>query len=81
MDQRSKEMLKGILEKDIQALDEKDVAFLRARRSYLTASEVEKYAAVLVTAERPKANEKSPVEVPEEVAEVAPKKVRKYKKK
>lgn len=47
MDQESKKILDGILAKEVSALDENEKGFLRARRSYLSASELEKYSDVL----------------------------------
>lgn len=43
------ETLNDITKKEIQALTEHDVAFLKARKSYLTAEQLEKYESVLET--------------------------------
>lgn len=48
MDQRSQERLNEILSKDKSILTEEDIAFLRARRSYLTESQTQEYKAQLV---------------------------------
>lgn len=47
MDQESKKILDGILAKEVSALDENEKGFLRARRSYLSNADKERYADVL----------------------------------
>lgn len=47
MDPQSKQKLDEILAKEIGILSEEEKGFLRARRSYLTASEAEKYSEIL----------------------------------
>lgn len=47
MDERSKEYLNKILAKGPQALNSGEVAFLRARRSYLKKSQLEEYDEIL----------------------------------
>jgi hypothetical protein len=49
MDPKSKEILDAILRKEPAALSEGDRDILRARRSYLTASDLERYAEILGT--------------------------------
>ena len=49
MDQKSKERLDAILRQEPAALSEGDRNFLRARVSYLTASDKERYKAILGT--------------------------------
>mgnify|MGYP006935473909 CR=1 FL=1 len=59
MDERSQQKLTEILAKEIQALTDNDIAFLKARSSYLSASEAEKYKKVL--------KEKVEVTIPEKI--------------
>lgn len=48
MDQRTKDYLAGIVEKGVPELSKDNIAFLRARRSYLTDAQREKFAKILV---------------------------------
>ena len=43
MDNLSQQIIEKIKEKDISRLTDWDIAFLRARRSYLSMEELEKY--------------------------------------
>ena len=47
MDSKSKENLDRILRVEPEALSPGDIEFLKARRSYLTASDLERYLKVL----------------------------------
>jgi hypothetical protein len=67
MDEQSKAALAEITAKEPAALTESDVAFLRARRSYLTERELDVFAEVLAEVEGEKTDE-------------APKKVKKGEK-
>ena len=49
MDQKSQEYFDKILKKDPETLNKDEIAFLRARRSYLKKSQLEEYASVLET--------------------------------
>jgi len=48
MNQEAKEVLEGILTKDLHELTSNDIAFLKARWDYLNADQKEKYKSVLV---------------------------------
>ena len=60
LDKLTQEKLNGILAQEIGSLEDGDKAFLRARRSYLTEEELERYASILedvkeeVVIEKPK---------------------------
>ena len=47
MDERSQAYLNQILSKDPETLTEEEIGFLRARRTYLKAIQLEEYASVL----------------------------------
>lgn len=47
MNQDAKEVLEGILKKDLHELTVEDKIFLKARRSYLNADQKKKYESVL----------------------------------
>lgn len=47
MDQESKEKLKRIVEKEVDELDGEEIKFIRARRSYLSPSERDKFYEIL----------------------------------
>lgn len=57
MDTPSKQRLDEILAKPADALGEDEVGFLRARRSYLSATDVKKFAEVLGVVEEKEADE------------------------
>ena len=65
MNPSAKEYLDKILEKSPESLNELEVKFLRARRSYLKPSQLEEYKEVLEVKEEVKVEE--PKEVKEEV--------------
>lgn len=71
MDDQSRATLDAILAQEPAALSESDKAFLRARRSYLNAEQVDRFAEVLADAEPEETKESSPVE---DQADEAPKK-------
>ena len=60
LDKLTQEKLNGILAQEIGSLEDGDKAFLRARRSYLTEEETERYSSILedvkeeVVIEKPK---------------------------
>ena len=66
MDNQSQKKLEEILAKEVSTLGEQDKVFLRARRSYLTGEQVEKYAKELEIGEPPVGTGKAP-EVEKEV--------------
>lgn len=47
MDQRSQELFDKILTKDPEALNSDEIAFLRARRSYLKKTQLDEYNSIL----------------------------------
>jgi|TARA_Y100000310_G_scaffold33937_1_gene32078 hypothetical protein len=47
MDERSKKRFDEIVEKTPEELSEKDIGFLRARRSYLKKAQVEEFKSIL----------------------------------
>lgn len=47
MDSRSRKLFDAIVKKELEALTKGDKLFLRARRSYLSMEQVEKFASVL----------------------------------
>lgn len=47
MDAQTETYLKGLLALEPEALNDEQIAFLRARRSYLTGEQAEKFAGVL----------------------------------
>jgi len=49
MNPKSKELLDKVLSKNPDELNKDEVAFLRARRSYLKNSQLEEYSSVLQT--------------------------------
>ena len=51
MDKKSRERFEEILRKEAEALSQGDIDFLRARSSYLSSADRERYASVLGTAE------------------------------
>jgi hypothetical protein len=55
MDPKSKEQFEEILRKEPAALTPGDVDFLKARASYLSEADVERYKSVLAEPEKPKA--------------------------
>lgn len=54
MDEKSKEILQNILSKELYALSEYDISFLRARRTYLSKEQKKKYAKFLKDKPQPK---------------------------
>lgn len=52
MNPEAEKILKGIVLKEVEALTEEEILFLRSRRSYLTASEQERYSSVLEPKEK-----------------------------
>lgn len=51
MDPKSKEVLEQIISKEVDALQETEIAFLNARSSYLSDEMKEKFSSVLVGGE------------------------------
>jgi hypothetical protein len=47
MNEEAEKKLKELLQKGVPALNQEEIDFIRARRSYLTASEEEKYKEIL----------------------------------
>lgn len=76
MDIDSKIRLQVILKKGIAELTEHDIAFIKARVSYLTDEQLEKVSHVFLSPKE--STEESEPQVVEEVAPVKSKKVKKY---
>lgn len=75
MDIDSKIRLQVILSKGIAEFTEHDIAFIKARASYLTDEQLEKVSHVFLSPPKPSEENK-----PEEVEEVKPNKFKKVKK-
>jgi len=76
MDEQSKATFDEIVAKEPAALSESDIAFLRARRSYLSSQQKEVFAEVLAEAQPAEA---APVEEAKTDEAEAPKKTKKAK--
>lgn len=59
MDNKSKEVLESICVKEIDALQENEIAFLNARSEYLSDEMKEKFSSVLAGGETKKKSKKS----------------------
>ena len=64
MDDRSKEMLEEIRVKSVEELRDHEIRFLKARRSYLTLDDKDKFKSILIEPKEPKKKEtpKAPIE-------------------